>query len=363
MRRSILFTWLLIMMILAASCDKIDPIFSGPRHIRCTVGVLETRSLPISTTGINSITKYGFVMEAYADSAYHDNKTDIDYDAGKYFTETVTYSSSEGWSISNDPVWLNGVNLRFFCWSPLDSGLKGSRSITNASVKSDTLRFSYTANSGYTSETTEDLIFSYNAQTVKYDESGSKTSGDEKVSIEFSHALSQIRFCLSTDDGTYDKSLKLVSVKFKSEPVGGNCIFKGTGTVAANTMFTWTPSSSTADFTQTFNAEFGKLDASSSEIVPTDWVKGSYSKNSTTYNLYTCTGDVMFLVPQKNFTDKEIEVTFQKGTATPVTLTASLPDDTWVAGKYYTYKIKALKTLSLTLLASDWVKAGEDLEF
>lgn len=351
------------MMVLVASCDGLDQVHSGARHISCTVGVAGTKSTPITTTGTNSITGYGFVMESYADEAYHDNATNTDYSAGKYFTETVTYSSSTGWTISNDPVWLNGVNLRFFCWSPLDSDLKGSRSVATAAVQSDVLNFSYTANSGYTSATTEDLIFAYNAQTVEYDDTGAKTSGDEEVSIEFDHALSQIRFCLSTDDATYDKSLKLVSVKFKSEPVGGSCVFKGTGTVADTTLFTWTPSTTTAAFTQTFNAEFGKLDSSSNEIVPTNWVKSSYTKNSTTYNLYTCTGDVMFLVPQKNFTGKKIDVTFQKGTDTPFTLTASLPDDTWIAGKYYTYKIKALKTLSLTLMASDWVKAEADLEF
>ena len=360
MRKVFLLTGLMITTMLAASCDKFDMFNKGHRHISCTVDVSGTKSVPITTSSIQG---FGFVMEAYADEAYHDNETNEDFSAGKYFTETVTYSSSDGWTISNDPVWLNGVNLRFFCWSPLDSGLKGSRSISTADVKSDVLNFSYTANSGYTSATTEDLIFSYNAQTVEYDDKGEKTSGDEEISIKFYHALSQIRFCLSTDDATYDKSLKLVSVKFKSEPVGGTCAFKGTGTVDANTMFTWTPSSTPAAFTQTFNSEFGKLDSSSNEIVPTNWVKGSYSKNSTTYNLYTCTGDVIFLVPQKNFTNKKIEVTFQKGSADPYTMTATLPDGTWVAGKYYTYKIKALKTLSLTLLSSDWIDGSEDLEF
>lgn len=363
---------------ITVSCDG-DGLFPfrSTRQIRCTVGVADTRSLPITTDGSAtngtqsplSIRNIGFTMNAYADEAYHDNETNTDYSAGKYFGKTVSYSGGN-WTIADDPVWLNDVNLRFFSWAP------SSPAGTLAINKDDTdcnnaqMPFTYTAaapsvsTDPMTTASTSDLIFAYNSQKVAYNTSGTKTSGNEEVSIKFNHAMAQIRFCLSTDDGTFGKSIKLISVKVKNEPVGGSCEFNGDGTLSAGTLFSWTPSTTKGDFLQTFtNAIFPGPPASGTEVIPTGWVKSSYTKNSNTYNLYTCTGDILFLVPQKNFTGKKVDVTIQEGTDDPITLTASIPDGSWEAGKYYSYKIKAMKTLSLTLLKGDWIDGSEDLEF
>lgn len=382
MNKNILFPGLAIMILLVTSCDKLNIFSPGSRQIRCVVGVSGTKALPITTAGAATngtvspldIRSLGFTMEAYADEAYHDNETNVDYTAGKYFTKSVscTKGSPDVWTINGDPKWLNDVNLRFFSWAPTTTS--GTRTFVTTTYDPETpestkLAFDYaydaTTVSGVSScpsTNTEDLIFAYNSQKVAYDKYGNKTSGNEEVSIHFYHALSQIRFCLSTDDGTYDKSLKLVSIKLKDEPNGGSCVFDG-APASGDPMFDWDPSTTKVNFTQAFNAEFPGT--GTPETIPTNWVKSSYTKDSTTYNLYTCTGDVLFLVPQASLAGKKLDLTFQKGTADPFTIEASIPsdgtDDKWEAGKYYTYKIKAVKIVSLTLVKQDWIDGGSDI--
>lgn len=368
---------LLIAACLFSSCDKIDSFHAGSRQIRCVVGVSGTKALPITTAGAATngtetpldIRDLGFTMEAYADAAYHDNETNEDFEAGIYFTKSVacTKGTPDVWTIEDEPDWINGVNIRFFCWSPIATS--GTRTITpSTTVGSDELQFSYVytpISAAYTSEAAEDLIFAYASNKAEYgDTYGESDYGElkdgstDEIDLTFNHALAQVRFCLSTDDGTYDKSLKLVSITLKNEPNGGNCVFDGGGSIADGTMFDWTPSTTKVNFTQTFDAEFPGT--GTPETIPDDWVKSKYTEDSIDYNLYTCTGDVLFLVPQE-FTGKKIDITFQKGTAEPFTLEASIPDGTWEAGKYYTYKIKAVKIVSLTLFKQGWIDGSSDI--
>lgn len=355
-------------LLAAASCGKIGISSPGTHAIRCRVVVNDTKSVPITTDGANSttsITSTGFKLLGYADEDYYSNdpKDNLGSEtnpkpAGKYFESSVTHSS--GWSVSGSPEWLNGVNIQFFGYAPMSPS--GSFSITRSDTDtSDELSFSYTAPIPATNSNSQDIVFSYASKTVTYDDKGNIGTGlDENIDLEFYHALSQIRFCVSTDDDTFSDELRLISIVLKGAKksdgtypglvTSGTCVFDG-----GDSDFDWTMGSTMSNYTQAFGT--GGADFSSS--TPTGWTKGTYTKNSTTYNLYTCTGDVLFVIPQDH-TNCAVDVTVQKGaTGTPTTLTAKLPDtSSWVAGMYYTYKIKMTKSLTLTLLNGDWIGGG-----
>lgn len=342
-------------VIALAACEKLQTDAGG--KILCTVNVASTRGVPVTTASIKTT---GFVMDAYASGAYHDNETDTDYSAGKYFSKSVTYASS-AWSISDSPKWINGVGINFFCHAPQEPA--GSLAITKSDEDtSDEMTFNYTAPVPATNANTEDLVFAYKSQTVEYESDGSLKSGSESVDLTFYHALSQIRFCLSTDDGTFPSDMKLISIVLKGAKqtdgtypgmiASGSCVYKG-----STNIFTWTTGTEMSNYTQTFGP------AVFNSGTPSGWVLGSYVKDSNTYNLYTCTGNVLFIIPQDH-DNCAVDITMQKGTADSFTVTAKLPDtDPWEAGKYYSYKIKASKNLSLSLMASDWISGSEDLSF
>lgn len=428
MKSKILLMMIALPALVFVGCDKMHPDKSGSSPaIKLTVSGVETKAKVITDKVHHSsysadmydfIETTGFNISAYVTQAWHKELNDgteipagLFVDPGYYDGVKpagskalkdikVTYDSSrdnEPWRITgNDGAnyadhrfsWVNNVPMNFFAYAPIasntvgsvDYSIKGALDITKADTSVDAYYpFTYAAavSSGVVnSSDCEDLIFAYASNTATFgddptkDDYGKLVSGStDLISLTFHHALSQIRFCLSTDDGTFPSTLKLVSVKLKDITAKGSCTFNGVATTNAG-RFSWViDDTDKADYTQDFiDAQFGKTDSGTGEeIIPQNWEKSSYTENTQTYNLYICSGDVLFLLPQDP-AGKELDITLQIGTADPFTVTAKLPaidasDDTriWEPGKYYTYKIKAFKTVTVELIANDWIDGGSEI--
>lgn len=403
--------------LLLASCEK-DPV-AGRRGsapaIKLTVdGVYDTKASAIDSVYLqNTLNEFkisAYVTESwrrdriggspvipagiYVDPGFYEGP----YDESKYPTEcdtlkdvTVKYYPSlspEQWRIAGNEdydtpafSWVSGVATNFFAYAPVT--VKGTRTISKADNSLDeTYPFTYKAqaqgDSVVTSATCEDIIFAYTQHVAAFEADSSKANyGDlidgstDKFSLKFYHALAQIRFCVSTDDDTYDSGvtlsyIKLGGVEDKSTtpstypgiPSSGSCVFTGPST------FTWSSLADSHIYSQTFNAKFP--DPTAASLDPSGWTRGTYG-SSPSHNLYTC-NDVLFVIPQSlsecvvevGFEDVATGEKFSQRGHLPAT-TSSSTDVSWEAGKYYTYKIKASKGLGFTLLTPGWIDGGADV--
>lgn len=392
--------------LLLASCGK-EPMAGkgGSRAIKLTVDGVDTKASVIDSASLHQALK-AFKISAYVTESWRRDRIGgsplipagiyVDpgfyegpYDESTYPSDdnklkdvTVTYSSSrseEKWRIAGNEdydtpafSWVSGVATNFFAYAPVT--VNGTRTISKADNSTDAnYPFTYAAKvsgDAVTSATCEDIIFAYTQHVASFEADSSKANYGElvdgstdKFSLKFYHALAQIRFCVDPEDFPDTKliSAKLVGPKSTSDPTkyvgiatSGSCNFAG-----ATDTFSWSSLANRYSYIQTFNGTSGVSFASGA---PTGWGSSTYGTNRT---LYTCTGDVLLVIPQI-LSDCGVEVTIQQTGSSPVLLQGKLPatksgstNVSWDAGYYYTYKIGTVGTqedLSLTMTLVDWAE-------
>ena len=411
-----LATVLLGVSLLAGSCVKLDP-YSGSRSIICKVTGTDTKGATISTNGgpshsttTEAISTNGFVLAAYAEDEWHDNTLTNGIEgsatnpkpAGLYFKKNVTHSSA-GWKITDEPTWINGVDITFWSWNAAAEGLIKNLSYT-AGTSSDVLAFDYelpasTAGAASQVDATnqKDIMIAYNSERRSFKDDGTidtssgkckGTSSDEKINIRFYHALSEVLFAVSPNDGKYDQNIKIKSICIKNVYAGGHCVVTGSKLPSTSPSdpsqgFVWTYGSDTQDhsFAQDYNADFSGFNSASpqgflpkptSETVESQssWHGGTYSVTTpvaATYSIYAC-NNKFFMIPQSlpstGTYETVLSVTFDDG-GVETTQEASIGGDTWKAGYYYKYKINyqvsgELITFSVRLV--NWGRRDIDYE-
>lgn len=203
---------LLAAAIVLISCSK-EPFES--RIIKVKVTTSDTKSAVTTTAGL--VSSGSFVMDAYIAEQYVDRITRPDtvvtYDPCKYidsggYANVVLNAGS--WTIDGSPTWVSGTTTRFWAWHPVSLSKRVITGPSNdghtVTFGSDSLAFSYTTPTvNGTSDATnaEDPIFAYGAKVYEKDHT------DEFIDLTFHHALSEVRFCVSTDDGTFDTSMEI----------------------------------------------------------------------------------------------------------------------------------------------------------
>ena len=344
--------YFLCVLLTLTGCSKLNFLSSGSGKIGVNVSFGNTKGSEITTANISE-----FAMECWLDDDY------VEYDGGptiterKYFGPVKVSKSSSTWSFETDQYWINDIPMRFWSYAPKTT--KGTRTITSSSLSGkNEIAFTY-SNTTTSVSNLEDLIFAYNKENRVFDEEGNITSGsgsgsDETVDIKFYHALAQIRFAVSPDDGTFDTSsasgYEIVSVEVDGAPTSGSCTFNGDDAktaVRAPYGFTWSGQSGTSAFANNCGNYTSPINWSSKTF------KTVSNENKT---LYT-TKDVFFVIPKSGV--KNLKVTFKPkagGSNTSKTVTVS---DDWKAGEYYTYKINTTAVpsgpeLSLSLTVGPW---------
>lgn len=316
---------------LLASCNKMP--YAG-KAIAVRVAAADTKGTVTTTSGL--VTDGKFAMDAYIAEPYSDGSTT--HDPGKYIDSggngNVTQSAGK-WSIAGSPTWIAGTPTRFWAWHPVTLAA-GTRTIVGPSEDGSTVSygaeqfaFRYTVpdvNGTTDADSATDLLFAYTKKNYS-------SLTDENVDITFHHALSQIRFCVSTTDGTFDPSLGISNVTITNLKTSGSAFFSATG-------FDWDNQEGNGNFGQNYEASFTTLPAEG-------WTAGEYTSGGRTYDLHTCR-NVFFMIPQvvKDRGDdstNHMQVTFVYN-GTPITKSVAIAGTEgveWLADHYYTYKINA----------------------
>lgn len=143
----------------------------------------------------------GFVMDAWAGSDYIDRASDPqEKAAGRYFKKAVSYSS--GWTIADEPTWINKVPIRFWCWNSNAeaSGLNTDRPYDNT----DTRTFSFSMPSDPSKR--GDIVMA--SASKEWDE-----SSDDDIDLTFHHPLSNVRMELNVGTGLTVTDVALLGVR------------------------------------------------------------------------------------------------------------------------------------------------------
>ncbi len=348
------------------SCQ--DKEFSGRN---ATIRLLVTTADTKGTVTTNSILEASgaFSMESYVEDDYKDNTNT--YEGGKQIscgTGGNVHLSSGEWIIEGTPRCVANTNTHFWAWHPVTVA---GRSTPTPSLKADPddddpeypytgeLTFSYTVptpDGESDADNAKDIIFAYSKKRF--------AGSDSLVNITFHHALAQVRFCASTNDGTFDKSLKIKSISISNLKTSGNASFTDSGNAEHNEQFVWSGLSGSATFGQIYDA-----DLSASTV--SGWTKGSYTSGSDSYNLYTCE-NVFFMIPQtvvKGATDATsnmMTVVFDyKGDETVKSVPIAGTDGVeWLGDHYYTYKIKATtvgRDIDMSVSLVGWSNRKEEI--
>lgn len=313
-----------------SGCEKLS---SPGAAINISVVAEGTKS---AVTTTSSLEKAGqFVLNAYLDDESYDYSTNPKTPVSQAYitsTDANVHMSANKWTITGEPEWVAETWTRFWCWYPATAD---GRTITAKDPTSsgyaesrDKLEFKYTAPSSTNTadaDNSNDLIFAYAAK--KYD----SETGTDEVDIHFYHALSMITFCVSTDDGTFDKNLTIKNIKLSGLNNYGEAVFTGNG--SGSGAYTWSNRSGSSAFGQDYDACF-------SSDAPEGWESSSYTSSGHTYNLYTCT-NAFFLIPQQLTSSAKITIQFEDGVNVIDPIVKDLGTDEWKAGYYYKYKIKA----------------------
>lgn len=314
-----------------------------------------------------------FVLDAYVDEDYHDYNRDpegtnpsYNYDAGQYVTGNNVdnvYKMGTEWQLRvvGQPVkWVADVNTRFFCHWPSAADLTAASMAVGSNALdpgANTLSFDYNlagslpggssllngtdlSNAGYAdANKMDDVVFAYTKQ--RFDRT------NDVVNLTFYHALSQVRFCVDIADGTFDRTLKIRQIAIRNVKSGGSCTFRGEEAAPEN-KFLWDSSLAGAtSFCQTYDANF-------SSSVPSGWQRGSTDSENARYNMLTCT-NVFFVVPQ-TLNSASVSIVFEDS-GTLYERSFDLDGDTFLPGKYYTYKVKASvlgRDISASISLEEW---------
>ena len=365
---------------LLCGCAKMENGRGKNGHIRINVkSDNATKADAVTTSSLEAAGK--FVVDVFATDKWtkvddYGNPVGDKHEAGSYITSggaaNVLYSSAsqiytpgsevrpgddatEGWYIYDSKGfeaynWINGIKLRFWARYPQDSeinvngaSLSVSSSLTHTST-TETFTYSLpTAAAGSDATNQKDILFAYTERTKQ------KQDANDDIDITFHHALSEVRFCVSPDDGTFDVSLKIKSIEITDVPSSGTCTFKPSGTIADQNMFIWGSYGALESYSQDYNASF--------DVAPTGW-DGSEYDTTNHKHIYTCQNAFM-LIPHTTSASTKLMITFYdtiEGTDVP-SREVNIKDTVLKPGHYYTYKICAIKvgrSISSYVVLTDW---------
>lgn len=337
--------------------------------------------VPAITTGRLQAAPYGkFVMDAWVDSDYIDHSissTELQTDRHVIKGVDVLYDNgSAKWDLAKEEYWINGVNMRFWCYAP--ESINGIRTITGQSDNRSDMDFSYVLPAGgymldgkYADATRQDdLLFSYNKESRSFDisdniisHSGSRS--DDKIDITFEHALSQVSFAICVSDNSFNLNLvdDILIISLSNVASSADCTFDGEA--PDGNFFSWGEPGATSTYTQGYaldNLGYYSKDSAGSVII------GGVSKEFPNLNDMRTIQQSFMMIPQTLGEYASISATFKftdtDGKQQTVSRSVSLAGERWLPGKYYTYKIKAStigRDIKFTVSLSDWGDANESL--
>lgn len=338
----------------AVSCEKLTTKGQNS-NIKVSVVDVQTKSPVITTNSIKASS--GFTMQAYV-GEYYDYRGDTPQgpfnpwnSSNKYYFEDQVQFVNGEWQFGTHN-WVANIPTSFWCYAPIAGERKGTLTLQDpASVNEKSRSFNYAMQHGTQSagkdtdaDNSDDLIFAFHEQTFN--------GSNEYVNLTFHHAMSQIAFCVSTDDGKFDNNLKIETIALERIPTTATCTINGepANPDKPEDYFAWSGHGNKSAVTQTYDVTF-KSD-------PEGWEKGTYTSGLNTYTLYSSLNN-FFVIPHAmdgaGSSGTQLTVKFNDNGEI---ITRSKPiNDEIKPGYYYKYKIDATvigRTISLGVSLVDW---------
>lgn len=313
MKKQLTILYFICIAAMMVSCkeSEITPSKLSDNTIGFNIGAVNTRSTAI--TSDNIVDQYGsFICDIQLASL------NSDYEARGYKQHYVDKATvkhiNDGWQFQLDkkPTWLVGIQFQFWAWAP---ETVATRSVADITPNADQIGFSYAlpaANGASDASNQKDLIFAYSEKTFNEND-------DPKVTINFRHALSEVRFIIEADDlGDID----IPSIKFENVASSGAFTFSTSG------AFTCTASG---------KGTFGQDNMFSTAKAETLSGKNAF-----------LTANNFFMIPQTLGDDTKLTIKRTSGESLSAKVGGS-----WEPGKYYTYRLSvSAHNLEVTLV--DW---------
>lgn len=279
-------------------------------------------------------------------------------------------------------IAINRNNSALYLTSPNIDEIKGVKMLFDYTLPTPTAETNPSATSFNDASNQEDLVFSYWQDALENttpDADEPKYPEKQDVWVHFYHALSQIRFCFSNNDGSFENELQIKSIAIGDVASGGTCTFWGkigmdeftkykTGSNYDNSnpernvasVFTWSDLKTDKTYRQDYNVT---VNSSATEYA--GWTTGTYD----TYRLFTCQ-NVFMMIPQALNSKACVRLTIVDsskpvGQQEQEFISYIKPiGDKWEAGKYYTYKLNYQQgqiSFSVSLFA--WGNIGDPREY
>ncbi len=258
-----------------------------------------------------------------------------------FLSETVTCNGST-WSMGSTNYWRNDIPTTF--WSYVNPAEGPAPVFTwpgdnpvNTALKSISFTYSLPAPGGDGNDAfnLQDFLVAYNRESRK--RSDSSTS----MNVKFSHPLAAVKFIVDdaslngNPDPANDEYVRILRVEISG--VKSSATFTATGESGSACTFSCSNYGESASYAQGI-------------------ATGSDMRQDIENGLFTAANSqyVFFMIPQ-SLDGAKVKVVFQKrsintnfdgsfnsfGDWKTIEQTASLAGDSWVSGKYYTYKISA----------------------
>lgn len=274
-----------------------------------------------------------------------------------YWVSSNGNMSFWSWVKSQNGIAIDKDNSALYLTSPKVDKDKGVKMVFDYSLPTPTLETYPDATSFNDASNQEDLVFSYWQAALTNatpDEDEPTYPEREDVWVHFYHALSQIRFCFSNDDNSFENNLQIKSIAISDVASGGTCSFWGKFAMDefircdkkvydkdrdVASVFTWANLKTDKTYRQDYN-----VTVNSSKTEYPEWNAATYSKDSETFKLFTCQ-NVFMMIPQTLSSKACVHLTIvdsskPEGEQEQEFISYIKPvSDKWEAGKYYTYKL------------------------
>ena len=404
-----------------ASCSGWETERYSDGIIRVRVDSESSKASALTVDGLKT-SPGKFIMEAYVDRDVFNDASGAHVNTrvgNAYFgptsklEENVEFDGSS-WNLSYwDPknpsatpcYWVSSEgNMSFWSWVKPQKGLsdiaidrsssalylssphidevKGVKMVFDYSLPAPAAETNPSATSFSDASNQEDLVFSYWEDALENttpDADEPTYPEEQEVWVHFYHALAQIRFAFSNDDGSFENGLQIKSIAISEVASGGTCTFWGN--LAMNEFVKFEKQSSNAgrdvaslfEWTnlkanKTYRQDYG-ITVSTGTSEYAGWAKGSYEKESVTHNLFTCQ-NVFMMIPQALTSGACVRLTVidsskPEGQQEKEFVSYLKPlGAVWEAGMYYTYKLNYQNNqISFTLDPPVWGVVSGDRKF
>lgn len=299
---------------------------------------------------VNTLKSSSFVLNGWLDFetlAAEDLKGQSDSDKENYhFINSASVSYSDGkWSINQQCMWRSNVPSSFWSYYPSSLPTLASKIVwpgkTGDHEDQSSVRFDYTLPlpSSETDKTsavkTQDILFAYNYQKVKFGEDpkdkehfGKIIEGDDELYIHFYHTMAAVRFDISR---LVAAGVEIKEIFIEDVAKEGSCLVEADGTDGV-----------TFDWDVDYSKKSGKLvqTYSGSDFKGKGLVNEGDVKNPLN-SLQTDGSKFFFFIPQEvKGKDIKIGLSYTGADGMPKSAETTLShEQPWEAGKLYTYKL------------------------